>query len=373
MAPISNATIEWDEAGKPVSKKFCDIYFSGVEGLAEARHVFLDNSRVPDRWLDFGRRRFVVGETGFGTGLNFLALWQCFDSFLKKNASSVVRELHFITFEKFPVCKEDLAKAHRVWPELGNYALELQEKYPIAVEGCHRLILAKGKVTLDIWFADIKEMAHLICLDQGAVDAWFLDGFAPSKNPEMWSQPLFDSIARLGRQHCTCATFTSAGFVRRGLTDAGFSIEKRKGFNKKRNMIHGELGPRRLYRETSPLVMSPASSSLNVAIIGGGVASACLSQSLTSRGIKVTLYCQDKKAAQGASGSLQGTIYPLLIGKNNRLNQIFSCAFLFTRQYIEEIAETLDFEYDWCGVTQLMWDPKSTRKLNRLLKENYLI
>ena len=134
MALISNATIEWDDAGKPVSKKFGDIYFSGVEGLAEARYVFLDSSRLPDRWLDFSNRRFVVGETGFGTGLNLLALWQYFDSFLKRNPSSVVQELHFITFEKYPVNKRDMAKAHQVWPELGDYALELQEKYPIAVE-----------------------------------------------------------------------------------------------------------------------------------------------------------------------------------------------------------------------------------------------
>ncbi len=182
MTSITNATLEWDEAGIPVSEQFGDIYFSNVNGLEEARYVFLKQNNLPNRWHSYDQRRFVVAETGFGTGLNFLAVWQWFEKYRAEFPNAPLKELHFISFEKFPLDITDLEKAHQTWPELAQYAKQLQEAYPISVPECHRIILAGGAITLDLWFGDIKECMPLVPTNEsGIVDAWFLDGFAPSR------------------------------------------------------------------------------------------------------------------------------------------------------------------------------------------------
>lgn len=226
---ITNAILDWNESGTPVSNDFDDVYFSNDNGLEETRYVFLQQNHLPQRWQEYDQRRFVIGETGFGTGLNFLAVWQWFKTFREQNPDAALKELHFVSFEKFPVTKADLIKAHQSWPELAELAEQLQEHYPAAVPDCHRLVLEDGLITLDLWFGDIKDCMPQIWMgDSGVIDAWFLDGFAPSKNPEMWNQNLFNNMASLAKEGCTCATFTAAGFVRRGLIEAGFDMKKSK-------------------------------------------------------------------------------------------------------------------------------------------------
>ncbi|MCE0494542.1 bifunctional tRNA (5-methylaminomethyl-2-thiouridine)(34)-methyltransferase MnmD/FAD-dependent 5-carboxymethylaminomethyl-2-thiouridine(34) oxidoreductase MnmC [Vibrio salinus] len=373
MASITNANIDWNASGTPVSDQFDDVYFSNVNGLAETQYVFLHQNHLPERWNEFSSKRFVIGETGFGTGLNFLAAWQLFDDFRLQNPESVIKELHFISFEKFPIQLPDLIRAHDAWPQLKKYASELQKYYPIAVPGCHRVVLAGGLITLDLWFGDIKDcMPQIPVSKNGIIDAWFLDGFAPSKNPEMWNQNLFNNMANLSKNNATCATFTAAGFVRRGLIEAGYDMKKVKGFGTKREMIAGTLSHKARQTNVLPWYRSyPTSELKDVAIIGGGIASACLAKSLVQRGIHVTLYCKDSKVAQGASGNRQGAIYPLLTKNNDEISRIFSSAFLFARQSVRQAATTLDFDHDWCGVTQIMWDDKSTKKLNNIVDGDY--
>ncbi len=141
----------------------------------------------------------IVAESGFGTGLNFLTLWQAFDVFVRDNPDVTLQRLHFISFEKYPLKAEDLRPAHQRWPELAPWAQQLQAQWPSAFGGCHRLLLDGGRVTLDLWFGDINELTRELddSLNQ-QVDARFLDGFAPAKNPDMWTQDLFSAMARLG-------------------------------------------------------------------------------------------------------------------------------------------------------------------------------
>ncbi|GAK87072.1 tRNA (5-methylaminomethyl-2-thiouridylate)-methyltransferase [Vibrio ponticus] len=315
----------------------------------------------------------MIAETGFGTGLNFLAVWQWFDVFRQQNPQAELKELHFISFEKYPLSQQDLIKAHQAWPELAKYAEQLQRHYPIAVPECHRIVLADGAITLDLWFGDIKDCMPLVPVpQQGLVDAWFLDGFAPSKNPEMWNQELFNGMAKLAKQDCSCATFTAAGFVRRGLIEAGFDMKKVKGFGTKREMIAGRLLERHSETNIKPYFHRSASSQhQNIAIIGGGIASAALANTLVRRGQKVTLYCQDEKAAMRASGNRQGAIYPLLNGEHQGVSRVFAPAFLFARQFVNQAAEQFSFDHDWCGVTQLKWDDKSAAKLDKMLAGHF--
>lgn len=369
MTSIKNAELAWNEAGTPVSDHFDDVYFSNVNGLEETRYVFLQQNHLPQRWVEADQRRFVIGETGFGTGLNFLAVWQWFEQFRREHPDAPLKELHFISFEKFPLSKADLIKAHQAWPELAPYAEQLQAHYPIAVAECQRIVLADGAITLDLWFGDIKDCLPKVPTgDQGIIDAWFLDGFAPSKNPEMWNQNLFNGMASLAKSGATCATFTAAGFVRRGLIEAGFEMKKVKGFGTKREMIAGHL-PQHLATGNHKAWFQRTSTPnvTDVAIIGGGIASATLAKTLTQRGINVTLYCADEQAAQGASGNHQAALYPLLNAEHSGVSRVFAPAFLFARQFINQMATQIPFDYDWCGVTQLMWDESTQQKLTKLL------
>ncbi|PJC88234.1 bifunctional tRNA (5-methylaminomethyl-2-thiouridine)(34)-methyltransferase MnmD/FAD-dependent 5-carboxymethylaminomethyl-2-thiouridine(34) oxidoreductase MnmC [Vibrio sp. HA2012] len=370
---IHNAQLDWNDAGTPVSDQFDDVYFSNVNGLEETRYVFLQQNHLPERWHTFRQRRFVIGETGFGTGLNFLAVWQWFEQFRFENPDSALQELHFISFEKFPLSKDDLIKAHQAWPELGKYAAELQKHYPLALPDCHRIILADGAITLDLWFGDIKDcMPQVPVNESGIIDAWFLDGFAPSKNPEMWNQILFNSMAKLAKKACTCATFTAAGFVRRGLIEAGFDMKKTKGFGTKRDMIVGTLAEKVPFTNIAPWYARPENDDIHdVAIIGGGIASATLASALCRRGVAVTLYCSDEAPAENASGNRQGAVYPLLNGTHSGLSRLFAPAFLFARQVIQQASEQLEFAHQWCGVTQLAWDDKAEKKLDKMLEGNF--
>ncbi len=367
---IENAILDWNESGTPpVSNDFDDVYFSNTNGLEETRYVFLKQNGLPERWETFNRRRFVVAETGFGTGLNFLAVWQWFKAFRKAHPDTATKELHFISFEKFPVTKTDLIKAHQTWPELAELAEQLHAHYPPAVADCQRIVLEDGMITLDLWFGDIKEcMPQVWTNDDGIVDAWFLDGFAPSKNPEMWNQDLFDGMAKLARQACSTATFTAAGFVRRGLIEAGFEMSKVKGFGTKREMLAGTITQRHHKANYKPwYVRTAADDTQNIAIIGGGISSATTALSLVRRGIDVTLYCADPLPAEGASGNRQGAVYPLLNGSNDALSRFFAPAFVYARQFVEQAAGKQSFSHDWCSVTQLAWNESAEKKLGKMM------
>ena len=204
-----------------------DLYASAAGGLAETRHVFLGGNGLPERWR--GRRRFVIVETGFGAGLNFLATWAAW----RESAPSGAR-LHYLSAEKHPFSANDLAHVTAAWPELADLAGELQRQYPPVVPGFHRLHFDAGRVTVTLLFGDALEMLRQV---DARADAFYLDGFAPAKNPEMWTREVFGELARLARSDATLATYTVAGVVRAGLVSAGFSVERREGFGRKREML----------------------------------------------------------------------------------------------------------------------------------------
>ena len=363
---IQPANLEFNAEGTPVSRDFDDVYFSNDNGLEETRYVFLDGNQLNARFPTHPRSLFVVAESGFGTGLNFLTLWQMFDQFHAAHPDATLQRLHFISFEKFPLTAHDLRLAHQHWPELAPWAEQLQAQWPPHLGGCHRLLLDGGRVTLDLWLGDINDLTDKLddSMNQ-KVDAWFLDGFAPAKNPDIWSQHLFNAMARLARPGATLATFTSAGFVRRGLQEAGFTMQKTKGFGRKREMLVGRMDQMLEIPAQTPWFSRSASTSREVAIVGGGIASALLSLALLHRGWQVTLYCADDAPAKGASGNRQGALYPLLSAHDPALSQFFPAAFTFARRLYDALP--VAFDHDWCGVTQLGWDEKSQQKIAHML------
>lgn len=359
---LKHATIHFNEDGTPVADAFDDVYFSNDNGLHESQYVFLANNGLPERWQHHPYLQFTIFETGFGTGLNFLLSWLRFIEFKQANPASPLK-LHFVTFEKFPLEKDDLKQALTAWPELSELAVQLIEQYPPALPGCHRLLFEH--VTLDIWLGDVNGcLPTLISPESGIADAWFLDGFAPSKNPDMWQDGLFKQMGRLARNGCTVASFTAAGFVRRGLIGAGFAMKKVPGFGKKREMIAGQLA------HPKP---EPACPPQQVAIIGAGLAGSHLAFSFARRGIHIALFDTHPNAGMAASGNRQGALYPLLNGNHDTLSQFYGQAFGLSRQVVELQAKQTSspLPYQWCGVLHYSFDEKHQKKHQQLMEANF--
>lgn len=242
IAPIEveSAKVEFNENGTPISDKFDDIYFSNQDGLEECFYVFVQQNQLDVRFealLGSTSKAISIGETGFGTGLNLMAAWSKFNESNFNNAA----KLKFYSFEKYPLTKSDLMEALKNWPQVKDISTQLIEAYPEQVTSDLHLTLQNGQVEVHIFVGDVNKRIGNLTESDLAVDAWFLDGFAPSKNPDMWTQNLFNNMARLSKPDATLATFTAAGFVRRGLIEAGFTMSKAKGFGTKREMLLGRM------------------------------------------------------------------------------------------------------------------------------------
>lgn len=261
--------------------------------MAETRHVFLENNALPGAWA--GRDRFTIAETGFGTGLNFLAVWALFEATAAPDAV-----LDYVSFEMYPLAPGEILKTLAHWSgEFGGRLERMVAQYPLRVTGWHRVDF--GRVRLTLIFDDVNLAIPRVGIPAG-VDAWFLDGFAPAKNPQMWSEVLFSNMARLSKPGTTLASFTAAGIAKDGLRRSGFSIEKRRGYGRKRDMIAG-----RFEQGVAPVMPARVQ---NVAILGGGLAGAACAKILRERGIGHRIFETAPQLAAGASGNFKGIFNP---------------------------------------------------------------
>jgi len=285
---LEPAALAFDHDGVPVSPRYGDVYHARAGALAQARHVFLAGNRLPERWQ--GRARFTVCETGFGTGNNFLALWQAW----RMDPARCAR-LHVLSFEAHPFEAADMARlAQRCAPALRDLAQQLAAAWPMLTPGVHRLEFEAGAVTLTLFFGAIARMARHA---DACVDAFFLDGFAPKRNPAMWTPTLFGQLRRMAARDATLATWCSAVAVRKALGDAGFLVMRAPGFAGKREMMVATLRPH--------LGCTPSlAQATHVAVVGAGFAGAAIAHALTRRGHTCTLL--DPALAAGPAGVHQG-------------------------------------------------------------------
>lgn len=309
---IQTAELDWefvDGIEIPISKQFGDVYFSKDNGLLETRHVFLNGNDLSERLAnlkDF--EYFSVGETGFGTGLNILALWQLWRQVRPNNQS----HLHAISVEKFPLSKADLIRALNVWDELKPLAEQLIEQYPLPIAGCHRLTFPKEHFSIDLWLGDAQEIFPSMAKTK-AVNAWFLDGFAPSCNPDMWEQNVLNNIVRLSGYGTTFASFSVAGILKRGLKAHGIDISRPRGFGHKREMLKAVWNLPEADEASLELEQTHAfaTEQQHIAIIGAGVAGLSTAWAFATRGHQVTLYEQNNTLS-GASGNPLALLNPKL-------------------------------------------------------------
>ena len=266
-------SIRWQE-NTPVSTAFEDPYYSLVNPCAEVEHTFLNGVNLTDLAAN---EQLVIAETGFGTGLNFLL---AVDHWLRHAKSTST--LTFISVEAFPLAKPDLLKAHAGITRLPDMHKDLQAQWPGPLPGIHRLSFLKDRVRLLLLVGDVLSMLK----DQQFIaDAWFLDGFAPAKNPQMWSDDVFKEIARLSGLSARLASFTAAGNVRRGLQSVGFQVNRRPGFGNKRHCIDATLESTACHREANiPWLRLPkpvlSGQRPTIAIIGAGIAGRTLARRL---------------------------------------------------------------------------------------------
>ncbi len=377
-----HAQVHFNESGTPVADHFDDVYFSNDSGIDETQHVFVAGNDLAERWQQWPNSTFVIAETGFGTGLNFLVAMRAFNEFRAANPDHPLKHLYFITTEKFPLPQQDMQRALEAFPALKDEARALASLYPMGLEGCHRLHFDNHSTTLDLWIGDVHELLpQWHSPVNGLIDAWFLDGFAPSKNPDMWTDALFSQMARLSKTGTTFGTFTAAGIVKRGLAGVGFTIKKRNGFGRKRDMLTGvfdqdhENVQHKLRLPAGPYYRY-ANGSLDktskVAVVGSGLAAATACLALVKRGISTTLYFDGDTLASGASGNPQGGFYPQLHSEASIASRIQAHSFLYARQAYDHTIEhakacgLTDVAHDFCGVIQLCFNDKVAERQNKL-------
>ncbi len=306
-------SLDFSQPGTPAAEDFGDIYFSIDGGLAESRAVFLEGCGLPNNWM--GREVFTIAELGFGSGLNFLAAWQAWRD------SGATGRLHFISVEAFPFERSDLSRALAHFPELAELATSLIESWPGPVRGVHRRHF--GSITLTLIHDAV---APALAGQSFKADAWFLDGFSPAKNPDMWSPAIMSDVTRLSAPGARVATFTVAGAVRRSLSDAGFEVEKKEGFGRKRQRLEARL-PGQATAPTRP--QAPM-------IIGAGIAGASIAAAFLRRGINPTvLFDPDHIAASGNGAAL---IKPRLDLQDRPESRFFLSSFLYAREIYRDAA-----------------------------------
>ncbi len=341
MPGIETETLEFDAGGAPYSGRYADIYASRDGALGQARHVFLGGNDLPARWA--GRQQFVIVETGFGLGINFLSTWQAW-----RDDPRRPRRLHFVSVELHPLAPGDLAR----WaPEpLAALARQLAQAWPLPISGLHRMVFEAGGVTLTVGLGDARVLIPDLAL---GADAFYLDGFAPQRNPLLWDAPLLKALARLARPGATVASWTAARAVREALGAGGFELELRTGFGAKRQMLVGRFAPRFRTRRHEP--PSPYGGERHAIVVGAGLAGCAAALALARRGWQVDVLDQGAGAACGASALPAGLLHPSLAVDDNLAARLSRAGFLFGRPQLERFPP-IEPLMAACGVFQIAAD-----------------
>ncbi|KHK56567.1 FAD-dependent cmnm(5)s(2)U34 oxidoreductase [Ralstonia sp. A12] len=315
------ATPQLTPDGTPFSAQYDDVYHSTEGGLAQAQHVFLGGNGLPSAWQ--GKDTFTIVETGFGQGLNFLATWAAWRDDPQRCA-----RLDFVSLEKHPFDRAGLSVVHPKDGALAPLAETLRQSWPVPVPGVHRLVLDEGCVTLTLLFGDAMEvLPQLSC----AADAFYLDGFSPAKNPDLWQPRVFKQLARVARAGATLATYTAAGFVRRGLQEAGFDARKAPGFGTKRDMTVAQFPTH--WRTRRGPAEAPVWSERHAIVLGAGLAGCSVAERLAARGWRITLIDANDGPARGTSAHRAAAMHPHVSIDDSVLSRLSRAGNLLARRH----------------------------------------
>lgn len=356
---VEPANIEWRPATVregstehapliPYSKQFNDIYFDTCDGIAETDYVFLESNRLPERFESLIQNKFVIVETGFGTGLNFLRTCKLWHE-LKHRRANPNAQLEFISIEQYPIAPDDLQKMYQTLDIESEFTTQLLAQYPPAMPGVYIIELPSNiKLTLILNPID-KALKEFAAGEDFKVDAWYLDGFAPSKNPEMWAKGLLHFMALHGtntvNRQTSFATFTAAAVVRKQLHHYGFAVAKKRGFGSKREMLIGSFQGKTISSPHPSLAdayfLIAKNNPKKVAVIGAGLAGCALAYSLHQRGIEVHTFEQSNRLASGTSKMPALLATPNISLDHNAFSQLTFMGMAHLERFIQKHEQKL--------------------------------
>lgn len=355
---LQTAQISWRN-GAPFSEDFGDIYFNPDAGIGESLAVFIEPTQMAIRLPLHEAQEFSIIETGFGAGVNFLLAAATFAQHAR-----IDTWLNYTAIEAYPLRHDDLQQIHQQlnWADRALLA-HLLLHFPPAVQGVYRLCWPHQRIRLTLWWMDVHQALPQI---HQQADAWFLDGFAPAKNPGMWSTDMYAQVARCSKPQARFATFTSAGQVRQGLQQAGFVVQKVKGFGHKRHRLEGywpgESSANALPSDVQPVFKRSAfASSHEVTVIGSGISGCVTARAFAEQGYRVRVLESAHSIAAGASGNSQAALFTQLSIHNSAYNQFQHAAYGFARQVIRPAHSP------WSGLhsSGLVHLPMQTRDIRR--------
>ena len=265
--------------GEPISLSFNDRYFYKQNGLAESSYVFIKGNELKERWKKLTKdESFTIGELGFGCGLNFL------NTLKKWKALQKEAKLNFVSIERFPLTALELEKSLINYPDLKNEIKSLLKIYPPLSRGFHRINFEQENISLTLIFEDVHRGLSDLRKSDATFDAWFLDGFSPKENPEMWSSQVLKNISSLSHNQTSLSSFSAASMIKKSLEENNFEIRLTEGYKNKRHMIRAS---------NKSSITKPKFNRKKIAVIGAGISGSCLANSLAKRGHVVTVFEKD--------------------------------------------------------------------------------
>lgn len=366
---IKPANLSWDEAGNPYSEEYQDIYYSKADALAESSYIFLQGNNLKQRWGKLKANDFTIAECGFGGGLNFLntcKLW-CKSKPIKSN-------LYYLACELNPFKIDDLKRLHEQYPELSPYANCLQQAYPSLQPGIHTIELNVDdqRIVLILMFGSARHMLEKVWQTNGfRVDAWYLDGFAPALNADMWNADLCSIIADLSKTATTLSTYSAAGLIKNALRKNNFNIERKPGFAQKRHMLVAQYSPPDEHEITlqEGWFQLPQSdyTDKRAVIIGAGLAGCSTASELAKAGWQVTLIEREPKIASKASGNPRGIVYCKISDSSDASADYYLTSYLFALQHYQQVSKTNAIDWHPSGLLQIAYDQRELQRQTKII------
>ena len=333
------------------SEEFDDLYSSAKGAVAECNHVFIKGNNLNERFENLGENsKFYIGEIGFGIGINFLTTCK---SWL--NHTKVNQVLEFYSFDKYLFRLSDFKKLNVSCPDLKEYISELERNYPRNIQGAQKISLFGGRIILNLIIGEIDNTQEYIKL-MDKVDAWYFDGFSPSKNPDLWSIKLFKCIHKSCHENTTFSTYTSSGLVKNNLTESGFNHSRAMGFSDKRHMLKGTVDTQ----------LKKNTSNTKVAVIGSGIAGCVLSYTLAKKGIEVDLYEKSDSICSGASSHELLVTYPRLSAHDTAFGSFTLHSYIFATNFYKQLKTDA---WKKTGVIILNHDAATEKRQSSLLEK----
>ena len=369
MLTVQTPQLNFNSDGIPCSELFDDPYFSLANPLEESRYVFLNSTDIPSRWKN---KHFTIAELGFGFGINFITTAS---AWIDKPPSD--HQLHYYSIEKYPVQSDNLTRLYEQLNISSPLTEKLLEQYPLPIVGSHRIELHEYNITLTLVLGDAAN-----CLKQCdfEADAWYLDGFSPSKNEALWSEDIAKQIYRLTQSSGTIATYTAASDVRKSFSNAGFEVCKIPGYGKKREMLIGSITNKQTtqkhtLKHRSWLISRTAQShrdksQKSAIVIGAGMTGAAISSALARRGWQVTIIDKNSSLASEGSGNANAILMPRLSVDHDTQSQLTLLGFLYSLRYFHQL-QTCSDEFTWhqCGAIQIPRDEAQWRRMQLIASQ----